>query len=212
MTKSLIQNISILLLLVMAFVLIPFFIFHEQFDQWAEVFVQQSQVQSLWIGIIIITLLAADILLPVPSTILSSAAGYIFGLTIGTLISFTGMTIGVLVGYWLGRGSRNKLPWLDEATQEWLSTFFQKNGLWAIAMARPVPVIAETSVIFAGMSKMPTLQFLIIAAVSNLGISVAYASLGAYSVSTNSFLLAFCGSMIIPFFWSVSKIFNINKK
>ncbi len=62
----------------------------------------------------------------------------------------------------------------------------------------PVPVLAEASVLFAGMSKMNFRRFLIISTLSNLGISIVYAAVGAYSVSENSFLLAFAGAIIIP--------------
>lgn len=206
MTSSLIQNILSLTLLILLFILIPFFLFHQQFDNWAGLFFDNSAKGTVWIGFLIILLLATDMFLPIPSTILSTASGYIFGIFIGTLLSFIGMTIGVLLGYWLGNSSRNTLPWLDKATTAWLNQFFNTNGIWAIALARPVPVIAETSVLFAGISKMDPLKFISIASLSNLGISIVYASLGAFSVSTNSFLLAFCGSITIPAFWMFFKL------
>ena len=67
-------------------------------------------------------------------------------------------------------------------------------------------MIAETSVVFAGMSKMPLPQFLLIASLSNLGISLAYAGIGAYSLSSNSFLLAFLASIAVPFFWALYRL------
>jgi membrane protein DedA with SNARE-associated domain len=67
-----------------------------------------------------------------------------------------------------------------------------------IVITRPVPVLAEASVLFAGMSRMPTGQFMLLTMLSNLGISAVYAAVGAFSANANSFLLAFAGSILIP--------------
>ena len=200
-----VRNVSLLFLLVLAFILIPFFLFQDQFDSWSSIILGQSE-KLTWMAFLLIILLATDVFLPIPSSMISTGAGFLFGFTIGVAISFTGMTIGVLIGYALGNGSRRALPWLDNNTKVWLESFFDKKGIWAIAFARPVPVIAEASVIFAGMSKMSFPRFIIISSLSNLGISLAYAGVGAFSVSVNSFLLAFLGSMLIPFIWAIIKI------
>ena len=206
-----VRNISLLFLLVLAFILIPFFLFQDQFDLWSGIILDQSE-KLPWIAFLLIIFLATDVFLPVPSSMISTGAGFLFGFTIGTTISFTGMTIGVLIGYVLGNGSRRALPWLDDNTKMWLENFFDKKGIWAVALARPIPVLAEASVIFAGMSKMSFSRFIFVSSLSNLGISLAYAGVGAFSVSVNSFLLAFLGSMLIPLIWAILKIFKPRSK
>ena len=61
-------------------------------------------------------------------------------------------------------------------------------GEWVIVVSRPIPVLAEASVLFAGLSGMPASRFLLLSTLSNLGISAVYAAVGAFSASTNSFL------------------------
>ena len=74
----------------------------------------------------------------------------------------------------------------------------RRFGDWVIIAARPVPVLAEASVMFAGIARMPFGRFMLLTALSNLGISAVYAAVGAFSSNLNSFLLAFFGAILIP--------------
>jgi membrane protein DedA with SNARE-associated domain len=79
-----------------------------------------------------------------------------------------------------------------------LEELSQHVGNWAIVIARPVPMLAEASVLFAGISGMPMHQYLLLSALSNVGISAVYAAVGALSATVDSFLLAFAGSILVP--------------
>ena len=59
-------------------------------------------------------------------------------------------------------------------------------------------MLAEASVIFAGLVGTPFRHFVALTALSNLGIAVGYAAFGAFSMSVDSFLVAFLGALIIP--------------
>ena len=183
---------------VLTLILVPFFLFDTQLTGWTTAFIENSHGKMGEIAVILSALLAADILLPVPSSLVSTAAGYLTGLVPGFGISFTGMTAGCVLGYWLGGATSIPLRRLDSETTDRLSRFFNRHGMWAIAIARAVPVLAEASVLFAGMSRMNFSKFIVISSLSNLGISLVYASIGAYALSANSFLIAFGGSMLIP--------------
>jgi membrane protein DedA with SNARE-associated domain len=67
-----------------------------------------------------------------------------------------------------------------------------------IVICRAVPVLAEASVLFAGVTRMPFRRFLLLAGLSNLGIAVTYSAVGAYALEAESFLLAFAGAIILP--------------
>ena len=71
----------------------------------------------------------------------------------------------------------------------------RKFGAWGIVLSRPVPVLAEASVIAAGFTGMPFAKFAALSALSNLGISAAYAYTGATAADRESFLLAFAGAI-----------------
>ncbi len=74
----------------------------------------------------------------------------------------------------------------------------RRYGDWTIVMCRPVPVLAEASVIFAGLVRAPFARFLAITTLSNLGIALGYAAFGAFSMRVDSFLIAFLGALMIP--------------
>jgi uncharacterized membrane protein YdjX (TVP38/TMEM64 family) len=198
MKSTVLSNSLVLMALVLAVILIPFFMFHKEVDLWTEQWLEASGQHLGYTAAILAALLASDILLPVPSSFVSTGAGYLLGFVNGTLVSWIGMTAGCMIGYALGSGSLKMLRWLDADTKEKMEAFFERAGIWAIVIARPVPVLAEASVIFAGMSKMNFKQFMFVSTFSNLGISVVYAAVGSYSVSENSFLLAFAGAIILP--------------
>jgi uncharacterized membrane protein YdjX (TVP38/TMEM64 family) len=191
---------SLLAGLIFAIILVPFIFFGSQLETWTENFVHSATGYPGWIAAVLGSLLAVDILLPLPSSLISTAAGFLLGLVRGTITSWVGMTASCIIGFWLGkkygRSAASKI--VGESELERLEALSRRVGNWVIVIARPVPVLAEASVLFAGISGMPTGQFLLLTTLSNLGISAVYAVVGALSANANSFLLAFAGSIIIP--------------
>ncbi|MEN4018212.1 MAG: VTT domain-containing protein [Methanobacterium sp.] len=185
---------------ILLLILIPFLIFGESIENWTDYFLNSSH-SNLLMGIVILGLLSIDILAPVPSSIVSTAGGYFLGFIFGTLISLAGMTVSCIIGYWLGSELGNpiseKLVGKNELLK--LRKLQNKYGDWIIIISRAVPVLAEASVLAAGIGRMPLNRFILLILLSNSGISFAYAAIGAYSSQVNSFLLAFAGAVILPF-------------
>jgi uncharacterized membrane protein YdjX (TVP38/TMEM64 family) len=185
---------------VLAIILVPFFLFGEQIETWTESFLESASHQSNWVALVLGSLLATDILVPVPSSLTSTAAGFFLGLAGGTATSLAGMTVSCVVGYWLGarfgRPVANRLVGEQELAR--LEKLRQRFGDWVIVVTRAVPVLAEASALFAGISGMPMRQFLLLSTLSNLGISAVYAAVGTFSATVNSFLFAFGGSILVP--------------
>ncbi len=109
------------------------------------------------------------------------------------------MTVSCVIGYLIGRWARpvatkmlgpKEIDWLDGMNARW--------GRWVIVIARPVPVLAEASMLFAGMGRMNALMVFALTFLGNLGISAVYAAVGATAASVNSFLFAMAGAMLIP--------------
>ncbi|MCC6410391.1 MAG: VTT domain-containing protein [Saprospiraceae bacterium] len=192
------RNELFLMAVVLSAILVPFVVFHEHIDAWTNAFLGASGNHPAWTAMVMFVLLTSDILLPVPSSIISAGAGYLLGFVPGALVSFVGMTAGCLLGYELGSGSSGLVQRFDKNSSERMKRFFGRSGMWALVLARPVPVLAEASVFFAGLSRMNRLNFVVVSSLSNLGISMVYAAVGVYSVSFNSFLLAFGGAIAIP--------------
>ena len=185
---------------ILAAILIPFFIFGHKIEAWTSTLMEENTVARPTAALLLGGLLASDILMPIPSSLASTACGYLLGIVAGTLVSFAGMTISSIAGYWLGRkpGSFAFYRSLGEREAQKLGELNRKFGKWLIVVARPVPVLAEASVFFAGVSHMRFKTFMILVSLSNLGISAVYAIVGSLAADMNTFLMAFGASMALP--------------
>ena len=92
----------------LAAILIPFFLYEEPINAWVQGFLMQDDAPWL-VSAILAGLLAADLILPIPSSVLSTAAGYLLGLWAGSVVTWAGMTSGCLIGYGLGATAGRKL-------------------------------------------------------------------------------------------------------
>jgi len=180
-------------------IIVPYSIMGSSIENWVNQFLNSSN-SILLIGIVIGGLLSVDILLPVPSSIMSTAGGYFLGLIPGTLISLGGMTISCIIGYYLGSKFGNPISkrWVGSKELLRLHKLENKYGDWIIIISRAVPFLAEASVFVAGIGRMPLKRFILLISLSNLGISLVYSFIGAYSAHLNSFLVAFVGAIVFP--------------
>jgi len=185
---------------VLALILVPFMLFGETVELWTHDFLEATSDQAGKVALVLALLLGGDVLLPVPSSIASTAAGFMLGFLRGTLTSWAGMTfscaLGFVIGAKMGYPIANRLVGEKELAR--LARLQQRFGNWVIIVARPVPVLAEASVLFAGIAQIPFGRFMLLSALSNLGISAVYAAVGAFSSNLNSFLLAFFGAILVP--------------
>ncbi len=190
----------LLLAIILAIILVPFLLFGEQIEVWIDGFIHSAADRPGWVIAVLGSLLAVDVLVPTPSSLISTGAGFVLGFAGGAATSWAGMTIGSLLGYWLGvtfgYPLADRLVGGDELRR--FREISHQFGDWVIIVSRPVPILAETSVMFAGISEMPVGRFLLLSALSNLGVSVVYAAVGAFSSTVNSFLLAFGGAILVP--------------
>ena len=131
---------------------------------------------------------------------MATAAGYLLGLWWGTLATWVGLMAGSIVGYVLGLryGRAVALRFVGEDELQRVAATREIFGDTAVVALRAVPVLAEASVVLAGLSSMPLSRFVLLTALANLGIAVTYAAVGAFAVEANSFLPAFAGSIILP--------------
>jgi uncharacterized membrane protein YdjX (TVP38/TMEM64 family) len=184
--------------LLIGLVLVPFFLFDTQFNAFAGRMMQGERTPWL-VSASLFALLACDVLLPVPSSIVSTAAGVLLGFWRGAAVVWTGMMVGCMVGYWLGaRAAGAAGRFVGEPGLRRAEALVTQYGDWTLVMCRPIPVLAEASVIFAGLVRAPVGRFVVLTALSNAGIAFGYAAFGAFSMRVDSFVLAFLGALIIP--------------
>ena len=95
---------TLLVVVLLAIVLVPFFLAGTAIESWTKNFIATAGAHPWLSAAVLGGLLASDILLPIPSSIVSTACGMLLGVTVGTSVSLLGMTISCVLGYWLGRG------------------------------------------------------------------------------------------------------------
>ena len=148
----------------------------------------------------IATGLTLDVMLPIPSSALSMLAAVSLGFFESLLLIWASMNAACLLGYSLGAGAAKGLPSrlvrpTDLGTAKRLA---RRYGTAALVFSRAVPVVAEASVISAGLTRMPFAKFASACLLSNLGIALAYAVAGKLANASSSFGFAFAGSIVVP--------------
>lgn len=194
--------------LIVALILVPFFLFEDFFNDLAARLADGDA--SGWLtGSAIGAMLASDVLLPIPSSIVSTLAGAMLGLWLGTGVVWVGMTVGCVVGYVLGaKASDRARRMVGSEGLDRAAGVMGRYGMWALIMSRPVPVLAEASVIFAGIVQVPFRPFLLATSAANVGVALSYSAVGAYAMRMESFLLTFAGAMAVPLVaWLGARIF-----
>lgn len=164
---------------VLAVPILPFVGFGESLESritgWLDAALPPATVAAMVIG-----LLAADILLPVPSSVVSTFAGRMLGFWEGAAASWCGMTIGAMIGFWLvrllGRPLARRLSSEEEIRR--LDALAARYGVFVLVLTRPLPVLAEAGVVLMGTTRLSGWRFLGAVGLSNLGIAAVYAALG----------------------------------
>lgn len=206
----------IVVFLVLLVPVIPFVIVGEQSERWVvENLLTGSYLASgnVLALVAVVVVLASDILLPVPSSGVMTYTGASIGWLAGSAICFIGLMLSCLIGYLLGRYFGLPLVRRFVAANELneMAARLEKPGLWALAGFRGVPVLAEASVLVAGVVRMTHRRFWIAVTVANLCIAVIYNALGHYARDSEWLAYALAVSIVLPLmlllaWWVVRRI------
>jgi uncharacterized membrane protein YdjX (TVP38/TMEM64 family) len=143
-------------------------------------------------AIAVMTLLAADLFLPIPSSLIMVLSGAVFGVLWGSIFSLMGSIGGEWLGFELvrryGRRASSKMVGDDEL--ERLGRVFARHGAAVVVVTRALPVVMETMSVVAGLSKMNRSSFLVASLLGTAPIVVVYAYAGAVSRQTGSLVPA----------------------
>jgi uncharacterized membrane protein YdjX (TVP38/TMEM64 family) len=183
----------------LALVLVPFLLFEGTSNAIAASLLETTRSRPV-LALTIAALLAVDVLLPVPSSIVSTGAGTLLGFAWGTAASAVGMTAGCLVGYWVGRrlGRAGAIKVVGESELTRAESAVSSMRDVALLVCRPVPVLAEASVVAAGTLRIPFARFAVVVATANVAVSAWYASIGTTAVDRRTFVLAFLVAALLP--------------
>jgi uncharacterized membrane protein YdjX (TVP38/TMEM64 family) len=172
------------LALLLAVVLcLPFVFWGGQFERWftGDAAVQWLRDRGPWGWLATIALLLGDLVLPVPSTGVMSAAGFLYGAGVGGALSATGSYLAGLLAYglarWFGQKAAARLASADDLAGN--ASLFQRYGPWLIALSRALPLLPEVSCCLAGLAPMRFGTFALALGCGCVPVGFAYAAIGA---------------------------------
>lgn len=187
------------MIVVLAIPIIPFLLFGEQMNaylsQWRE-----HPPATAWIVSTVVALLASDIFLPVPSSLVCTLAGGQLGAMLGTFVTWMGMNLGAIIGFALARkwGPAFAKRFSREDEIERAGAMSQRFGPALLAVSRGVPVLAEATVLWMGIHQLPWRQFWLPVLASNLVLAIVYSCFGELAERHESLPIALAASVAIP--------------
>ncbi|HEY4422577.1 MAG TPA: VTT domain-containing protein [Pyrinomonadaceae bacterium] len=155
-------------------------------------------------------LLIADVVLPVPSSIVMVAHGALFGVLWGTMLSLLGSVGAAVFGFAIGRHGGALLERaVTPAERERASSILARWGTLAIIVTRPVPLLAETVAIMAGASSMKWRALILSSFAGSLPPALLYALTGAAVANLENTALMFGIVLLIAgLFWLAGVVFS----
>ncbi len=132
-----------------------------------------------------VALIVGDAVLPLPSDPTIFTLGLIYGPWQGALIGGSAATVGGLIGYGITRmlGERGARLIVGERDLERARVFYDRWGLYAVALGRALGGPAEYVVVLAGLSKMPFRSVLLAIATGAFSSALVMAILGSWWVA-----------------------------
>lgn len=162
--------------------------------------VRQNPGGLVLVALLVAGLLAADLFLPVPSSVVMTLAGLFLGTAIGAMVSFAGAMASALIGFGLCRrfGQKAFTRMIGDKDTARIARLLDSYGMWAILLSRSVPMLTEVMSCVAGLGSVPPRRFLAVSAAGTLPICLVYAWAGAASGDPSGVRWAVLLAFVIP--------------
>ena len=163
--------------------LITFLIWGGRLEDWlsGEGAAQWLRGYGDWAWAAGLALLAFDIVLPIPGTVVMSALGLVYGVLLGGLLSTIGSVISGLIAFWacraFGHAAAERIA--GAAALQQAERLFSLRGGWVVAMSRWLPLMPEVVACMAGLARMRPLPFLAALLCGSAPLGFAFAAVGA---------------------------------
>lgn len=140
-----------------------------------------DNIHIVLLSLLLIFVLIADILLPIPSSLVMITSGILLGGFAGGGISLIGSLLGSLVNFEVSRklGRKKISGWMSEEEYKKLVALFRKRGSFLVVVSRVIPLVMETVNTIAGFSEMKRSKFLLYCLIGLTPISFLYSFSGA---------------------------------
>ena len=172
--------ISLILLLVLVFVVLDALGYGEAWIH-ERVVALRSQHGAPITGAVVFVLLVLDVALPMPSSVLMTLSGSMFGPVAAPAVNTGGALAGATIGFALCRrfGMRafERLVGAEELPR--VRAFLARYGALGVACSRGMPMLADVVSFCAGLGAMRPRQFIGWAVVGTVPVAALYAWAGA---------------------------------
>jgi uncharacterized membrane protein YdjX (TVP38/TMEM64 family) len=138
-----------------------------------------------WGPLVSVLLMVVHSFVPFPAELLASANGMLFGLVLGTAVTWVGAMLGALVAFGLARrfGRPLVLRLLSERHRRVLDTWTARSGAGGLLLARLVPAISFNLVNYAaGLAGVGWWTFTWTTAIGILPVTVASVLVGSHMI------------------------------
>jgi len=188
-----------ILLILLSLIVVPFLFFGKSIEVFSAKLFHQNDSNNLY-ALIGGLLLAADPILPTPSSIIATQMGTKLGFEKAAFINSSALLVACFFGYYLGVAGQATLRfWKYDLPKDFVR-WVRKYGIIAVLICRPVPVLSEASLIIAGSTGVKKASLFLWVGLAQIGLGVSYAfagSVGDMSSNLNKFIL-FMGHIGIP--------------
>ncbi|MBW3598090.1 MAG: VTT domain-containing protein [Planctomycetes bacterium] len=190
---------ALLMAVVLLIPVLPFLAFGPQMEAWVERWMKSPHSAPI-AALAVVGFLTTDILLPVPSSVISTLGGWKLGVTGGTVASWLGMSLGAAIGFALARrwGRPFAAKFSREDELERMHRIAQQFGPAVLVLTRAVPVLAEAGVLLMGVHRLAWRRFLPPVLLANLGVSLAYSAFGQLAEQHGWLPLALGAAIALP--------------
>lgn len=158
-------------------------------------------------AVLSVAILIADIVIPAPSSVIMVAHGALFGVWIGSLLSFIGLVGSAMAGFAIGRAGNDVIKrFVTPVEYDKASQLLQRWGAISIVITRPIPLLAETVSILAGASPLRWQAALLASVAGALPISILYAIAGVTTTKYANGLMIFILLMVAAYIvWRIGR-------
>ena len=205
----------IVLLFLFATIALPFAVWGDALDTtlsqeklraWLE-----GSRETAWL--IAIGLLAIDILMPIPSSVVIGVLGIVYGTGLGGTVAVAGLLANGLLGYGICRllGRRLALRLAGEGTIATADHLFERQGGWIVAVSRSLPVLAEAVAMSAGLAAMPVRRLVAAMLAGAVPVGFIYAGVGDIGANEPMIVIGVCLGLSIVLWVAGALVFGMRR-
>ena len=161
--------------------------------------------------LVITSQVLASIFSPIPNSLITLAAGRVYGGSWGGLYAYIGGLLGAAVTFWIGRqlGREYVERFVQKNDLDSVDGFIAKHGVWAIVGGRLLPFMSFDAISYAaGMTSMDFGAFMLASVFGTAPGIFAYAYIGEYSTELDFASIAILAVASIVLFFVASKAYE----